>query len=64
MPTREGPFLQGDNAQAVIDGEGIGLIAGAHVVNATNDRQQLRPGMESIPASLGTSRRAGGQWLR
>ena len=52
MPTREGPFLQGYNAQAVIDGEGIGLIVGAHVVNATNDRQQLRPGVESIPASL------------
>jgi transposase len=51
MPTREGPFVQGYHAQAVIDGEGIGLIAGAHVVNATNDRRQLRPGMESIPVS-------------
>ena len=53
MPTREGVFLQGYNAQALIDGEGIGLIAGAHVVNATNDRQQLQAGVESIPASLG-----------
>jgi transposase len=52
MPTREGPFVQGYNSQAVIDGEGIGLIAGAHVVNATNDRRQLLPGVESIPASL------------
>lgn len=52
MPTREGVFLQGYNAQAVIDGDGIGLIAGAHVVNAPNDRQQLRAGVDSIPASL------------
>lgn len=52
MPTREGVFLQGYNAQALIDGEGIGLIAGAHVVNATNDRQQLLAGVQSIPASL------------
>ena len=52
MPTREGVFLQGYNSQALIDGDGIGLIAGAHVVNATNDRQQLRAGVESIPASL------------
>ena len=53
MPTPEGLFVQGYNSQAVIDGEGIGLIAGAHVVNAANDRQQLLPGVESIPASLG-----------
>jgi hypothetical protein len=53
MPTREGVFVQGYNVQAVIDGDGVGLIAGAHVVNATNDRQQLAPGVASIPASLG-----------
>jgi transposase len=52
MPTREGVFLQGYNSQALIDGDGIGLIAGAHVVNATNDREQLRAGVASIPASL------------
>ena len=52
MPTREGVFLQGYNSQAVIDGEGIGLIAGAHVVNATNDRRQLLAGVQSIPACL------------
>jgi transposase len=53
MPTREGVFVQGYNAQAVIDGDGVGLIAGVHVVNATNDRQQLVVGVQSIPASLG-----------
>jgi transposase len=52
MRTREGVLLQGYNAQAVIDGEGAGLIAGAHVVNASNDRQQLRAGVDSIPACL------------
>jgi transposase/IS5 family transposase len=52
MPTREGVFIQGYNAQALIDGDGVGLIAGAHVVNATNDRQQLVAGVASIPASL------------
>jgi transposase len=52
MPTREGVFIQGYNAQALIDGDGVGLIAGAHVVNATNDRQQLVAGVASIPATL------------
>lgn len=53
MPTREGPFVQGYNAQTVIDGDGAGLIVGAHVVNATNDRQQLLAGVEAIPVQLG-----------
>ncbi|MEQ1473957.1 MAG: IS1182 family transposase [Candidatus Acidiferrum sp.] len=53
MPTHAGPFLQGYNAQAAIDGDGAGLIVGAHVVNATNDRQQLLAGVEAIPAQLG-----------
>ena len=52
MPTREGVFIQGYNAQALIDGDGVGLIAGAHVVNATNDRPQLVAGVASIPATL------------
>ena len=52
MPTREGVFIQGYNAQALIDGDGVGLIAGAHVVNATNDRQQLAAGVASIPPTL------------
>ena len=52
MPTREGVFIQGYNAQALIDRDGVGLIAGAHVVNATNDRQQLVAGVASIPATL------------
>jgi transposase len=52
MPTREGIFIQGYNAQALVDGDGVGLIAGAHVVNATNDRQQLVAGVASIPAVL------------
>jgi transposase len=52
MPTREGIFIQGYNAQALVDGDGVGLIAGAHVVNATNDRQQLVAGVASIPAAL------------
>jgi transposase len=52
MPTRERVFIQGYNSQTVIDGEGIGLIAGAHVVNATNDRKQLEAGVQSIPACL------------
>lgn len=57
MPTREGPFLQGYNAQAAIDGDGVGLIVGAHVVNATNDRQQLVSGVQAIPAPLGRPQR-------
>lgn len=57
MPTREGPFIQGYNAQAAIDGDGAGLIVGAHVVNATNDRQQLLAGVQAIPVLLGPPQR-------
>ena len=65
MPTREGVFLQGYNSQALIDGDGIGLIAGAHVVKCHNDRQQLRAGVESIPASCSAAQSgAGRQRLR
>jgi transposase len=53
MPTSQGPFVQGYNVQAVVEAEGHGLIVGARVTRASNDRQQLQANVESIPEELG-----------
>jgi transposase len=48
-----GPFIQGYNAQAVVDAEGSGLILAARVSQQSNDRRELAAGVESIPSQLG-----------
>ena len=53
MATAQGPFVQGYNVQAVVDAEGSGLIVGARVTQAANDRRELRANFESVPAQLG-----------
>jgi transposase len=53
LPTAQGPFIQGYNAQAAVTATGPTLIVGAHVVAAPHDRQQLQPTLETIPAPLG-----------
>jgi hypothetical protein len=52
LPTAQGPFIQGYNAQAAVSAEGVTLILGVNVVAETNDRRQLRPTVEAIPAPL------------
>jgi transposase len=52
-PTAQGPFIQGYNAQAAVSAEGPTLIVAAHVVAAVNDREQLQPTVEAIPAEVG-----------
>lgn len=53
MPTRQGRYLQGYNAQAVVCAEGAHLIAAARLTNEPTDRQQLRPDLEALaPAHL------------
>lgn len=46
-------FEQAYNAQAVVDADGSYLIVGAHVSINANDKQELAPGLESIPDELG-----------
>jgi transposase len=54
MPTRQGPFIQGYNAQAVsTTPEGGGLIVGTHVSQASNDRQELAVAIEELAPELG-----------
>jgi transposase len=45
-------FEQAYNAQAAVDVESM-LVMGQHVSDAPNDKEQLQPTVESIPASLG-----------
>ena len=52
-PTAQGPFIQGYNAQAAVSAEGPALIVGARVVADANDREQLQPTVEAIPAEVG-----------
>lgn len=54
MPSAQGPFIQGYNAQAVVSAEGDGMILAARVVNATNDRRELGSNLRAVPQSLGT----------
>jgi transposase len=56
-PTAQGPFIQGYNAQAAVSAEGLTLIVGAHVVPDANDREQLQPTVEAIPAEVGRPER-------
>lgn len=53
MPTSGGHFVQGYNAQAVVDAEGSGLILGARVSQEANDRRELAADLEAIPPELG-----------
>jgi hypothetical protein len=45
-------FEQSYNAQAAVDTEGSLLVLGAHVTDATNDKQQLVPGVQSVVAEV------------
>jgi transposase len=56
-PTAQGPFIQGYNAQATVSAEGPTFIVAARVCNHANDREQLQPNIEAIPAVLGTPQR-------
>jgi transposase len=53
MPASGGQFVQGYNAQAVVDAEGSGLIVGARVSQEANDRRELVADVEAIPPELG-----------
>lgn len=48
MPVRKGGFVQGYNAQAVMDAEGANLIIGAHVTNQPSDRSLLEPNVKGL----------------
>lgn len=52
MKVGNGHFEQAYNAQAAVDIETL-LVVGQRVSNEVNDKQQLVPTLESIPASLG-----------
>lgn len=54
MPTQGGKvFEQAFNAQAVVDASGSRLILGNYVTDHTNDKKELIPALESIPAEIG-----------
>jgi len=42
-------FEQSYNAQAAVDTEGSMLVLGAYVTDAANDKQQLKPAVQSEP---------------
>jgi transposase len=55
MPTSGGGFEQGYNVQAGVDAV-TKLIVSAHITQQTNDKQQLKPGLEELgglPEELG-----------
>ena len=47
-------YRQSYNAQCVVDAQGSQLIVGSRVSRCANDRNELVPDMESIPAELGS----------
>lgn len=56
MPRSGGGFDQSYNAQAAVDAATM-LVVGAHLTQATNDKQQIVPalqGLASLPEALGT----------
>ena len=53
MAASGGHFVQGYNAQAVVDAEGSRLILGARVSQESNDRRELAADVEAIPPELG-----------
>lgn len=54
MKTSSSGFQQCYNAQAAVDTEGSMLILGCYVTNATNDKKELKPGLESVDPSIRT----------
>lgn len=46
-------YEQAYNAQAVVDADGSQLVLGAHVTQCASDKNELVPGIEAIPESLG-----------
>lgn len=50
---REG-YTQSYNAQAVVDANGSQLIVGQRVSDCASDAGELEPGLQSIPATLGS----------
>jgi len=60
MPKSGGGFIQGYNAQVTHDTETL-LIAGHHVSQKTNDKQEVEPALaflDSLPSALGKVDRA------
>ena len=56
LPTSGGGFVQGYNAQLAVDVDSL-LIVGRDVVQAANDKQQVKPMLEqlqTLPTSVGT----------
>jgi hypothetical protein len=49
MPQSGGGFEQSYNAQAIVDNDSM-LVLAAHVTQAPNDKQQLQPMLEQLPA--------------
>jgi transposase len=45
-------FEQSYNAQAAVDTEGSLLVLGAHLTDATNDKQQLEPAVKSVASEV------------
>ena len=54
MKTSSSGFQQCYNAQAAVDTEGSMLILGGYVTNASNDKKELKPGLECVDPSIRT----------
>ena len=52
MKTSSSGFQQCYNAQAAVDIEGSMLILGGYVTNSANDKQQLKPALDSVALSV------------
>lgn len=51
--SKNSPYIQGYNAQAVVDADGSQLVVGARVSTCASDRNQLTGDLEAIPPQLG-----------
>ena len=50
---KRSPYIQGYNAQAVVDADGSQLVLGARISQCASDRNELIGDLESIPEQLG-----------
>ena len=51
--SKRSPYIQGYNAQAVVDADGSQLVLGARVSRCASDRNELIGDLETIPQQLG-----------
>lgn len=51
--SKNSPYIQGYNAQAVVDADGSQLVLGARVSTCASDRNELIDDLETIPPQLG-----------